>query len=229
MQSNEPEVWLPVAGYGGSYEVSSLGRVRSRDRFDTIGRFRRGTILAQQSHPKTGHMQVYPSWRSDQQTRKVHHLVLEAFVGPRPPGCEGCHNDGNPANNRVENLRWDTSLSNSNDRYEHGTAFASHCRRGHPLTPENLYFTSGVRRCKACARASLKSSRSGVQVTQELADLEYQRVIQPSAERTHCKRGHLLSEENVYRRGSYWRCRECHRARRSDQARKTGRAYHTNR
>jgi len=31
-----------------------------------------------------------------------------------------CHNDGNPANNRVENLRWDTVSSNANDRVRHG-------------------------------------------------------------------------------------------------------------
>jgi hypothetical protein len=29
---------------------------------------------------------------------------LEAFVGPRPPGLVCCHEDGDPANNRVENL-----------------------------------------------------------------------------------------------------------------------------
>ena len=36
---------------------------------------------------------------------KVHRLVLEAFVGPNPPGLECCHNNGDPSDNRVENLR----------------------------------------------------------------------------------------------------------------------------
>ncbi len=40
--------------------------------------------------------------------RYIHHLVLEAFVGPRPPGRICCHNDGDRLNNRVGNLRWDT-------------------------------------------------------------------------------------------------------------------------
>lgn len=52
---------------------------------------------------------------------RVHRLVLEAFIGPRPEGMVGCHNDGNPLNNAVENLRWDTPKANSADRATHGT------------------------------------------------------------------------------------------------------------
>jgi hypothetical protein len=52
---------------------------------------------------------------------KVHHLVLTAFVGPCPPGLECCHNDGNPANNHVSNLRWDTRFANIHDSIRHGT------------------------------------------------------------------------------------------------------------
>lgn len=50
----------------------------------------------------------------------VHRLVLELFVGPCPEGMEGCHNDGDPSNNRVCNLRWDTRLANRADRKAHG-------------------------------------------------------------------------------------------------------------
>jgi HNH endonuclease len=53
--------------------------------------------------------------------RYIHRLVLEAFVGPCPPGLICCHNDGEPANNRVENLRWDTYQANENDKFRHGT------------------------------------------------------------------------------------------------------------
>ena len=54
--------------------------------------------------------------------RKVCQLVLEAFVGPRPDGMEACHfPDRNPANNRRDNLRWDTPTSNQADKIIHGT------------------------------------------------------------------------------------------------------------
>lgn len=46
----------------------------------------------------------------------VHRLVLEIFVGPCPYGQEACHNDSDPSNNRVSNLRWDTHQGNMKDR-----------------------------------------------------------------------------------------------------------------
>lgn len=54
-------------------------------------------------------------------TRRGHHLILETFVGPRPEEMEACHNDGNPANNRLDNLRWDTAKNNQHDKIAHGT------------------------------------------------------------------------------------------------------------
>jgi hypothetical protein len=54
-------------------------------------------------------------------TRYVHRVILEAFVGPCPPGMTACHNDGNPRNNNLQNLRWDTPHNNSLDKRRHGT------------------------------------------------------------------------------------------------------------
>jgi hypothetical protein len=50
----------------------------------------------------------------------VHRLVLIAFIGPCPDGMEGCHEDGNPGNNRLSNLRWGTHQSNQQDMRRHG-------------------------------------------------------------------------------------------------------------
>lgn len=52
---------------------------------------------------------------------QVPHLVLEAFIGPRPEGKECCHDNGNPIDNRIVNLRWDTHASNMQDKSRHGT------------------------------------------------------------------------------------------------------------
>lgn len=215
-----PEVWKPVAGLENSYEVSDYGRVRSLDRKDGIGRSIRGVILRQQPHPKTGHMQVAlcRGSRANATTAKVHQLVLAAFVGPRPGNLMGCHNDGNPANNHVDNLRWGTAQSNSADRYIHGTAFQEACARGHELRDPNQYMNDASRRCKACDRASRKARRAGNEATQDLADAEYQRLLQEPEPRMHCANGHLLEENNVYRRGNYWRCRACHNLRRKKSA-----------
>lgn len=45
----------------------------------------------------------------------VHHLVLAAFVGPRPVGMEACHQNDEPTDNRLVNLRWDTRKANAED------------------------------------------------------------------------------------------------------------------
>lgn len=55
-------------------------------------------------------------------TFTVHRLVLDAFVGPRPPKHEACHGDGDKTNNRLENLRWDMPHGNHADRAKHGVS-----------------------------------------------------------------------------------------------------------
>ena len=61
--------------------------------------------------------------------RMVHRLILETFTGPCPEGMIACHNNGNPSDNRLGNLRWDTHRSNQADMVRHGTARRG---QGHP-------------------------------------------------------------------------------------------------
>lgn len=50
----------------------------------------------------------------------VHALVLETFVGPRPPGYECRHLDGMKTNNAVTNLAWGTQEDNRGDHIRLG-------------------------------------------------------------------------------------------------------------
>ena len=59
-------------------------------------------------------------------TLSVHRLVLEAFEGPCPPGNECRHLDGNPTNNRLDNLKWGTPSENQADSIKHGTHSCLH-------------------------------------------------------------------------------------------------------
>lgn len=117
------EVWRAVVGYEGLYEVSSLGRVRSVDRYvrATFGskQFRPGCVLnPNRSGPYPTHKL---SRRGIQKTHRVHTLVLEAFVGPRPNGMECRHfPDGSHENNRLDNLSWGTPKQNTADKESHG-------------------------------------------------------------------------------------------------------------
>lgn len=53
---------------------------------------------------------------------KVHHLILEAFVGPRPPGLHALHGDDDRANNRLDNLRWGSRSENIREAVRNGRA-----------------------------------------------------------------------------------------------------------
>ena len=117
------EEWRPVKGHEDHYEVSSMGRVRSLPRIVTrAGKPMRcaGKVLDTNVNADGG--PGYPVVRIGNRTRNLHTLVLETFVGPKPPGQEGCHKNGVRTDCRLENLRWGTPQSNQMDRVLHGTS-----------------------------------------------------------------------------------------------------------
>lgn len=113
------ETWRAVVGSLGMYEVSSIGRVRgwSNGRWGRL------------SEPRIRSFRLngggYPSLTlvldGKKTTRTIHSLVASAFLGPRPPGLEVRHLNGNPADNRIENLAYGTKKENARDRTVHGT------------------------------------------------------------------------------------------------------------
>lgn len=66
----------------------------------------------------------------------VHHLVTEAFIGPRPPGYEVCHANSDPGDNRLGNLRYDTPKGNAADRIPNGTHTAGEGNGNAKLTAD---------------------------------------------------------------------------------------------
>ncbi|MEV4127158.1 NUMOD4 motif-containing HNH endonuclease [Nocardia sp. NPDC049707] len=157
--SSAEERWLPVVGYEGRYSISSRGRVRSEDRFFLRNGYQvrvRSRILKPIVMKSGGYHSVGLCANGSVQSRKVHALVLEAFVGPRPSGMEVCHNNGVPTDNRLENLRYDTASANQLDKVIHGThhnARKTHCKRGHEFTQANTYYSPNkvnVRECLTC-------------------------------------------------------------------------------
>ncbi len=120
------EVWRNIPSHPG-YAASNLGRVRSIARTDTLGRIVFERVLKLYTN-KRGYKLV----RLSPLTKSVHAVVAEAFYGPRPRGMEVAHNDGNPSNNRADNLRYATRKENEADKDRHGTRFyAFGERNGH--------------------------------------------------------------------------------------------------
>ena len=106
------EQWRDVIGFEGIYQVSDCGQIKSIQ----TGKFKKITINKHNLRP------YLALWKNNRQLIcKPHKLVMDAFVGPRPVGMECCHNDGNPNNNHLNNLRWDTSKNNHADKVKHGT------------------------------------------------------------------------------------------------------------
>lgn len=104
-----------VPGFPG-YEVGSDGSLWSNKQ-------QKGGVYVQR-HPartKRGYIVTQLFNETGPVFKYLHHIVLESFVGPCPEGCQACHNDGNPSNNAISNLRWDTPLSNHADKKQHGT------------------------------------------------------------------------------------------------------------
>jgi membrane-associated PAP2 superfamily phosphatase len=92
------------------YSISNLGRVRSLH----YG-------LLKPGRDGDGYLQVALYNSSGCKWFKVHRLVTEYFLGPRPRDMEVCHNNGIITDNRLCNLRYDTKAGNFADKKKHGT------------------------------------------------------------------------------------------------------------
>ena len=104
------EIWKNVKGYENKYMVSNLGRVKSLGNHKT----RKEKIL-KNKYDKGGYCQIN-LWKYGQMKHfLVHRLVAEAFIdnSNNKPCID--HIDGNPMNNRVNNLRWCTQRENCNN------------------------------------------------------------------------------------------------------------------
>lgn len=105
------EIWKSVPGYEGHYIVSNRGVVAS-----VKGEHKELTPLRQAS----GHLGVGLCLNGAKKRHRIHSLVLQAFRGERQPGQEVRHLDGDPENNRLENLVYGSSSENKADAYTHG-------------------------------------------------------------------------------------------------------------
>ena len=100
------EEWRDIEEFKDSYQVSNLGRVRSKERY-----LNTRTYPSQIMRTYTGNnnnVQVRLRNGKSQVRRSVAKLVLLTFVGnPQKNAKQAKHLDGNPNNNRLDNLQWD--------------------------------------------------------------------------------------------------------------------------
>lgn len=162
----EKEQWKPVVepGFENTYEVSNLGRVRSKDRWIKVAghkTFRRGKVLRPCVNKNNGYYYVVLSYPGVQKEFTVHSIVANAWL-PRIEGLDFInHKNENKLDNRVCNLERCTPQYNilynglskrqAETRYEHG--FTKRVRVRDTKTRKVKHFKS----LNSAARA-LKSS-----------------------------------------------------------------------
>ena len=122
------EVWRPIPDYPG-YEVSNKGRVKSHKRLGVDYPTLLAPIASREYLKVTLHYVEGGKRKSKKQF--IHKLVLLAFTGPAGPSQVCLHNDGNPHNNCLTNLKWGTQRENAEDKRRHGTLLMG---ESHPNT-----------------------------------------------------------------------------------------------
>lgn len=137
------EEWRPVVGFEGLYEVSDQGRVKSLSKLTGRGYLRPEMILKLSKMPK-GYLAAQLRKDSKNYKIRVHTLVLTSFVGPRPADQECRHLDGDPTNNRLDNLVWGTRAENMDDRNYHNQGKFTSSFRGVWYVPRLKKWTSQI-------------------------------------------------------------------------------------
>lgn len=178
----ENERWKPVneSGFENTYEVSNLGRVRSKDRGIKVAghmTFRRGKVLQPCVNKNNGYLYVVLSYKGVQKDFTVHSLVANAWL-PRVKGLDFInHKNENKIDNRVCNLERCTASYNiryrglskrqAETRYEHG--FTKRVRVRDARTQEVKHFkslNSAARALKSSPRTLRKYAKLGKPIRQ---------------------------------------------------------------
>lgn len=111
------EIWKPYIE--GCYEASTLGNIRSVDRevvFNRTPGIRKGIILKPTKNSK-GYLTVAICWLGMRVTMTVHRVVAETFLANPEEKEHVNHIDGNPLNNKLDNLEWATPSENQKHAY----------------------------------------------------------------------------------------------------------------
>lgn len=116
------EIWKPVVGYLGFYEISNLGRVKSLK--DNLGRDRE--LILKPQKRKDGYFTI----ELKRSTKFLHRIVAEAFI-PNPENKPQVnHKDSNRENNQTGNLEWVTASENTLHGYKYGNIKPTRHRLG---------------------------------------------------------------------------------------------------
>lgn len=162
------EIWKPIKGYEGMYEVSNYGRVRSLDRYVNSAssksgyQLAKGQLLKQRTNTETGYSTIMVYKDHKKKGYNVHRLVAEHFV-PNPNNYETVnHIDGDKTNNRADNLEW---VSQS-DNLLHSYKELNRPKNRPSIHKQSIYYTTKNNKTYYAESIAEASRQTGVSETQ---------------------------------------------------------------
>lgn len=132
--------WRIVPGFPG-YEVSDTGEVRSVTRavpHQNVTKTIFGKLKKPRPQKNGGHLRLALYHERSHKFVFVHRLVMAAFVGPLPAGKMVRHLNGNPHDNRLENLTYGDAFENAADAIKHGATARGERSRKSNLTDRKV-------------------------------------------------------------------------------------------
>jgi DNA-directed RNA polymerase specialized sigma24 family protein len=147
---------------------------------------------------RTGYYGVSLSGRGRRKHFRVHDIVLLAFIGPRPPGMQCRHLNGQKADNRLSNLAWGTPKENAADRTRHGNMVV---RRGEQSAMSRLTEAQAM-----ALRQSGWSGKSGTVLAREfgvskgtanriVSGQDWSHLPRPDVPRVCCRPARLTADQ----------------------------------
>ena len=190
------EIWRPIEGFPG-YEVGDHGNVRSyktrKGKWQWYIADKPIRTLSPATAKKSGYRGVGLSRDGLTHFFRVAKLVATAFLGPCPDGLEVCHNDGNPSNDHVENLRYDTHKSNMQDAIEQGNMDRKRCKRS--LTNKQV---EEIRRELSHIKRTHGATREAHRKISERVGLSWQMIYSIECGETYKEAGGPIRRGKLY-------------------------------
>ena len=119
--NNQEEIWKPIEGFNGDYEINPIGVVRKLEKRSIINgtTFNRKARIIQPRTSVDGYHSVTLFKNDKAVGKRISRLVAETFI-PNPNNLPSVnHIDGVKSNNSIGNLEWVTVKENTIHAFKH--------------------------------------------------------------------------------------------------------------